>query len=51
MINWQVLGQLIATATIMLSGPAVIVLLAIRKVIFNTIYINFDHQYKNLKYL
>jgi hypothetical protein len=26
MINWQVLGQLIATATIMLSGPAVIVL-------------------------
>jgi hypothetical protein len=38
MINWQVLGQLIATATIMLSGPAVIVLLAL-KVIFNTIYI------------
>jgi hypothetical protein len=30
MINWQVLGQLIATATIML-GPAVIVLLAIKK--------------------
>jgi hypothetical protein len=30
-INWQVLGQLIATATIMLSGPAVIVLLAIKK--------------------
>jgi hypothetical protein len=30
MINWQVLGQLI-TATIMLSGPAVIVLLAIKK--------------------
>jgi hypothetical protein len=28
MINWQVLGQLIATATYMLSGPAVIVLLA-----------------------
>jgi hypothetical protein len=27
MINWQVLGQLIATGTIiMLSGPAVIVL-------------------------
>jgi hypothetical protein len=31
MINWQVLGQLIATATIMLSGPAVIVLLALKK--------------------
>jgi hypothetical protein len=30
MINWQVLGQLIATA-IMLSGPAVIVLLALKK--------------------
>ena len=31
MVNWQVLGQLIATALIMLSGPAVIVLLALRK--------------------
>lgn len=31
MVNWQVLGQLIATAAIMLSGPAVIVLLALRK--------------------
>jgi hypothetical protein len=29
MINWQVLGQLIAV--IMLSGPAVIVLLALKK--------------------
>ena len=31
MINWQVLGKLIATSTIMLSGPAVIVLLALKK--------------------
>ena len=31
MFNWQVLGQLIATGVIMLSGPAVIVLLAIKK--------------------
>jgi len=31
MINWQVIGQLIATATIMLSGPAVIVLLALKR--------------------
>ena len=31
MFNWQVLGQLIATGLIMLSGPAVIVLLAIKK--------------------
>jgi hypothetical protein len=31
MINWQVLGQLIATSTIMLAGPAVIVLLALKK--------------------
>jgi len=31
MINWQVLGQLIATGVIMLSGPVVIVLLALRK--------------------
>jgi hypothetical protein len=38
MINWQVLGQLI-TATIMLSGPAVIVLSYKEKVIFNTIYL------------
>ena len=28
MINWQVLGQLIATGVIMLAGPAVIILLA-----------------------
>jgi Photosystem II complex subunit Ycf12 len=31
MINWQVLGQLISTGVIMLSGPAVIVLLALKK--------------------
>ena len=31
MFNWQVLGQLIATGVIMLSGPAVIVLLALRR--------------------
>ena len=30
MINWQVLGQLIATGTIMLAGPAVIVLLPLK---------------------
>ena len=32
MINWQVIGQLVATGAIMLSGPAVIVLLALKKV-------------------
>nr|WGN98594.1 Ycf12 [Fragilaria capucina var. mesolepta] len=31
MINWQVLGQLISTGVIMLSGPAIIVLLALKK--------------------
>lgn len=31
MINYQVLGQLIATGLIMLSGPAIIVLLALKK--------------------
>jgi len=31
MINWQVIGQIIATSVIMLSGPAVIVLLAVKK--------------------
>ena len=31
MINWQVIGQLVATGAIMLSGPAVIVLLALKK--------------------
>ena len=31
MINWQVIGQLVATGAIMLSGPVVIVLLALKK--------------------
>jgi hypothetical protein len=31
MFNWQVLGQLIATGLIMLAGPAIIVLLALKK--------------------
>jgi len=31
MINWQVVGQLIATTIIMLAGPAVIILLALKK--------------------
>ena len=31
MINWQVIGQLIATGVIMLAGPAVIILLALKK--------------------
>jgi len=31
MINWQVIGQLLATGLILLAGPAVIVALALRK--------------------
>jgi hypothetical protein len=31
MFNWHVFGQLIATGAIMLSGPAVIILLALKK--------------------
>jgi hypothetical protein len=31
MINWQVLGQLIATSAIILTGPAVIILLALKR--------------------
>jgi hypothetical protein len=31
MVNWQVLGQLIATGLIMLAGPTVIILLALKK--------------------
>jgi hypothetical protein len=31
MINWQVLGQLVSIAVIMLSGPVIIVLLALKK--------------------
>ena len=31
MINWQIIGQLLAVGVIMLSGPAIIVLLALKK--------------------
>nr|YP_010337860.1 photosystem II protein Psb30 [Timspurckia oligopyrenoides]UNJ17445.1 photosystem II protein Psb30 [Timspurckia oligopyrenoides] len=31
MINWQVIGQLVSLGTIVLVGPAVILLLAFRK--------------------
>ena len=31
MINWQVINQIIAIGAIVLSGPAVIVLLALKK--------------------
>nr|YP_009511198.1 hypothetical protein [Gracilariopsis longissima]AXI97075.1 hypothetical protein [Gracilariopsis longissima]UAD88991.1 hypothetical protein [Gracilariopsis longissima] len=31
MINWQVIGQLISLGIIVLVGPAVIVLLSLRK--------------------
>jgi Photosystem II complex subunit Ycf12 len=31
MVNWQVIGQLVATGAIMLAGPTVIVLLALKK--------------------
>lgn len=31
MINWQVLGQLIATGVLMLTGPIVIILLALKR--------------------
>jgi hypothetical protein len=31
MINWQVIGQLVATGILLLAGPAVIVLLALKK--------------------
>jgi hypothetical protein len=31
MINWQVLGQLIATGALMLTGPLVIILLALKR--------------------
>jgi hypothetical protein len=31
MVNWQVVGQLIASTTIMLAGPAIIILLALKK--------------------
>ena len=31
MVNWQIIVQLLATGVIMLSGPAIIVLLALKK--------------------
>ncbi len=31
MINWQVIGQIVAAGVIGLAGPAVIVLLALKK--------------------
>ena len=31
MVNWQVIGQIISTGTILLLGPAVVVLLALKK--------------------
>jgi len=31
MINWQVIGQLLATGVIMLAGPTVIILLALKR--------------------
>ncbi len=31
MINWQVIGQLVAAGVLLLAGPAVIVLLALKK--------------------
>ena len=31
MINWQIIGQLLSTGVIMLAGPAVIVLLALKR--------------------
>lgn len=30
-MNWQVIGQLVAATLILLSGPAVIVVVALRK--------------------
>jgi len=31
MVNWQVIGQLVSTGLIGLLGPAVIILLAVKK--------------------
>ena len=31
MVNWQVIGQLVSTGAIMLLGPSIIVLLALKK--------------------
>ena len=34
MINWQVIGQLLSAALIVLSGPIVILLISLKKVIY-----------------
>jgi hypothetical protein len=31
MVNWQVIGQIVSIGTILLLGPAVVVLLALKK--------------------
>jgi len=31
MVNWQVIGQIVSTGIIMLLGPAIVVLLALKK--------------------
>ncbi len=31
MINWQVVGQLLATGLILFAGPAIIILLALKR--------------------
>jgi hypothetical protein len=31
MINWQIIGQIVSIGAIALSGPAIIVLLALKK--------------------
>ena len=31
MVNWQIIGQLLFTGIIMLAGPTVIILLALKK--------------------
>jgi hypothetical protein len=31
MVNWQVIGQLLAATLILLSGPVVVLLLALKK--------------------
>ena len=31
MVNWQVIGQIVSTGIIMLLGPAIVILLALKK--------------------
>ena len=31
MVNWQVIGQIVSTGIILLLGPAIVVLLALKK--------------------